>query len=180
MFGWRENGLLAVSGGLTGRSRGSGRRPPRVGPHRSLRVVETSSTTLFFLERVSAGAGAVRIASPRVGVAARELMGQVGGAGVEADLVEQLLHSGVSLGPGADSLHVHQPRSWCRQRGRDPSVAENSSPPKPMLRCAASDHLLGFGEVAGDGMTLAAVDERWLFGGANVLRFPTSGPEPAS
>src|ERR1039458_990526 len=37
-----------------------------------------------------------------------------------------------------------------------------------------SDNLFGLGKVTGDGMTLAAVDERRFFSGADVLCFPAS------
>src|SRR5207245_8065008 len=42
----------------------------------------------------------------------------------------------------------------------------------------ASDDVLGFGEVAGDGMALSPVDQLGLFLGADVLRLPAARPEP--
>ena len=43
-----------------------------------------------------------------------------------------------------------------------------------------SDDSAHLGEMAGDGVTLAPVDERRLLGGADLLGFPAAGAEPAA
>src|SRR5205085_3610799 len=49
----------------------------------------------------------------------------------------------------------------------------------PTVPCDGSNDLSLLREMTGDGMVLAPVDECGLFLGADVLRLPTAGPEPA-
>jgi ribonuclease HII len=82
-----------------------------------------------------------------------------------------LVHKTALRGYGPSAIHRH---SWAFMRGLPWSGHPWGSEP------ALSDDRGDLGEVAGDGVALAAVDECGLFGGADVLGFPTPGPEAAA
>jgi ribonuclease HII len=102
-----------------------------------------------------------------------------------------LVHKTALRGYGPSAIHR---QSWAFMRGlpwsghpwssdRVPSDdgAELGVPPDVGAELGVPlDDGGDFGEVAGDGVALPAVDQRRFLGGADVLRFPTPGPEAAA
>jgi ribonuclease HII len=82
-----------------------------------------------------------------------------------------LVHKTALRGYGPSAIHR---RSWAFMRGLPWSGHPWGGEPLP------SDDRGDLGEVAGDGMPLTTVDECRLFGGADVLGFPTPRPEAAA
>jgi ribonuclease HII len=78
-------------------------------------------------------------------------------------------HQTALRGYGPSAIHR---RSWAFVRGL-PWCGQSWS-------ATRSDDLGHLGEMAGDGVTLPPVDERRLFGGADLLGLPASGPEAAA
>ena len=82
-----------------------------------------------------------------------------------------LVHQTALRGYGPSAIHR---RSWAFMHGLPWSGHPWGGHSGP------SDDGGDLGEVAGDGVSLAAVDERGLLGGADVLRLPAPGAEAAA